>query len=79
MAMRNWWVEVEIDGRKTKLAGGPRAKDGGFELTIRQRDEGESVEVLRVWGIVRRGGYLETSVMWPQSATEVPQAYTTER
>ena len=80
MAMRDWWIEVEIDGRKRKLAGGPRAKDGGFALTIRQREEGESVEVLRVLGVVHPGEYLETNVVWPQSpSTDVPETYTTER
>ena len=28
MAMRNFWIDVDIDGRKTLLSGGPRTKDG---------------------------------------------------
>lgn len=38
--VRNFWIEVEIDGQKSKFAGGPQSKDGGFSLTVRQRHEG---------------------------------------
>lgn len=48
--VRNWWIEVEIDGRKHKLVGGPQAKGGGFSLTVRQRDRGESRIVLTLSG-----------------------------
>ena len=66
MRMRNWWIEVEIDGRKTKLVGGPRAKDGGFVLTVRQRDEGVSVEVMAVGGIVEPNGILHLIQSGPE-------------
>ena len=42
--MRNYWVVVDIDGRETKLKGGPRSKDGGMDITLYIRDGGESVE-----------------------------------
>lgn len=48
--VRNFWIEADIDGRKTKLAGGPRCKDGGIELTIKQRVRGNIVTVARVEG-----------------------------
>lgn len=38
--VRNFWVEVDIDGRKHKLTGGPRGRSGGFNLTIMQREDG---------------------------------------
>lgn len=62
MAIRNWWIEVEIEGRKTKLTGGPRAKDGGFTLVVRQRDDGESIAFVRIDGIVLGGGGLELRI-----------------
>ena len=43
MAMRNFWIEANIDGRKTKLMGGPRSKTGGLRLQIRMRDSGQSI------------------------------------
>lgn len=64
--VRNWWIEVEIDGRKHRLAGGPVSKTGGFKLVIRQRDRGEVRKVVWFHGSVREGGqalYLEGSAV----------------
>ena len=41
MAVRNFWIEADIDGRKTMLAGGPREKDGGLTVNLFQRSEGD--------------------------------------
>lgn len=38
--VRNWWLELEVDGRKTMFESGPRRADGGFRLRILQRDRG---------------------------------------
>ena len=43
MAVRNFWVEANIDGRSTKVAGGPVAKDGGMNLKLYQRDDNDIV------------------------------------
>lgn len=43
MAMRNFWTEMYVDGRDTPIAGGPRSKDGGMEIVVRQRDNGQLV------------------------------------
>ncbi len=72
MAVRNWWVEVEIDGRITKLAGGPRAKDGEFTLTIRQRNRGQLSEVLVVDGRVTKDDELQIWVSPRLIADAVP-------
>lgn len=40
MAVRNFWIEANIDGRETVLKGGPASKRGGLYLTIKQRSEG---------------------------------------
>lgn len=48
--VRNFWIEATIDGRGSKLEGGPRAKDGGFDLKIFQRDKGKVTRVLRITG-----------------------------
>lgn len=50
MAVRNYYLEAEIDGRNTKLTGGPSSKEGGFHQTIFMRDEGEIVEALNIYG-----------------------------
>lgn len=48
MALRNFWVEVEIDGRKTKICGGPRSRDGMMTVKVFQRENGTSYESARV-------------------------------
>lgn len=48
MAVRNFWIEAEIDGRQTALAGGPRSKDGGMTVTIYQRDKGGITEAVNI-------------------------------
>ena len=40
MAVRNYWIEAKIDGRKTLLTGGPEGKQGGFFMRIHMRAEG---------------------------------------
>ena len=39
--VRNFWIEIDIDGRKTKIAAGPRGPRGGFTMRIFQRDHGK--------------------------------------
>ena len=39
--VRNFWIELEVDGRKTKIATGPRSKDGGFKLILKMRENGK--------------------------------------
>lgn len=46
MSVRNFWIEAEIDGRKTDLSGGPRAKDGEMRIVISQREEGAIKKIL---------------------------------
>jgi hypothetical protein len=58
MTLRNFWITAKIDGQKTKIAGGPRAKDGGFELTILMRDDGEKIHGLTVEGYASEDGRL---------------------
>ena len=44
MALRNFWINARIDGRKTIMTGGPLANDGAMDVTVYVREEGESVE-----------------------------------
>lgn len=49
MEIRNFWVEADIDGRQTTLAGGPRGKTSGMEVTLYQREEGGIVTPVRIF------------------------------
>ena len=46
--VRNFWLEATIDGRRTRLVGGPRAKDGGMSLTLYQRSGGSVACALEI-------------------------------
>jgi len=48
--VRNFWIELDVDGRKSTVETGPRSRDGGFELTIYQRHKGEVRRALEVRG-----------------------------
>ena len=54
--VRNFWLKATIDGRGSVLSGGPVRKDGGFYLTVEQRDGGEIITALKVSGIARTDG-----------------------
>jgi len=66
MAVQNFHVMAKIDGRDTVLRGGPRNKDGGMDITVLMRDEGEKVEAVsilcRVFGDDKEGRILQVTV-----------------
>ena len=53
--VRNFWIEAEVDGRKTPIKFGPRGKDEGFRLTVYMRNEGAVEAVICVEGVNREG------------------------
>ena len=55
MAVRNFYVEAHIDGRQTKLGGGPASKTGGMTVRIYQRDEGAIVDAFLIESEERDG------------------------
>lgn len=46
--MRPFWLDANIEGRKTDICGGPRRKDGRMNIDIRQRDDGNSVTAFKI-------------------------------
>jgi hypothetical protein len=60
--VRNFWVAGDVDGRRSCISGGPRARDGGISLTIFQRKEGCVAEALRVECQAMRDGTLTVEV-----------------
>lgn len=58
MAIRNFWIDLEVDDRATSVEAGPRAKDGGFRLNILMRDSGAKRKVLYVEGVAHEDGTL---------------------
>jgi hypothetical protein len=56
--VRNWWIEARIDGRTTRIACGPQSKIGGIEIRILQRNAGNIIEAVDVWGVAEDNGRL---------------------
>lgn len=67
--VRNFWIEANVDGRETPVSGGPRSKDGGFELSVKIRNCGEiGSTVYFIDGFVNDKGKLETRVFRKDSS-----------
>jgi hypothetical protein len=56
--VRNFWVELSIDGRENNLSGGPAAKDGGIGGRILIRQNGEVATAVSITGAASRDGTL---------------------
>ena len=54
--VRNFWVELDIDGKTTEIATGPRNKDGGFSMLIKIRENGSiSNKRMKIYGYADNG------------------------
>ena len=50
--VHNFWIEIDIDGRKERIKVGPESADGGFTMVIYQRDKRQVSgisEALLIW------------------------------
>lgn len=39
--VRNFWIDAQIDGRESRITGGPSAKDGGMYVKVLFRENGQ--------------------------------------
>jgi len=64
--VRNFWATIDVDGRSSRVAVGPRSKTGGFSLNIKMRDEGSVSDLeINLWGRVVQtadGEYLKLTI-----------------
>jgi len=60
--VRNFWIDLDVDGRNP-ISAGPKGAGGGFELNIKMRDEGSVKDALRVVGNITRDGTIELHVL----------------
>jgi len=61
--VRNFWIIASIDGRESKVVGGPQARTGGFSLNIKIRDNGAAVDDLEINGFAAEDGSLRIEVV----------------
>lgn len=38
--VRNFWITLDVDGKKTQVKTGPRSRGGGFSCDIQMRTDG---------------------------------------
>ena len=77
MAVRNFYVRGNIDGRQTDIGGGPTGKTGGLVLHLTQRENGEIVEALQIVCKASYGGSLMT-MLYDSHGNEIYR-FTTRR
>lgn len=69
--VRNFWVTLSVDGKKTDVATGPVRRDGGFTLSVRMRDEGDIIRVFTMEGRADDDGTL-TLIAGPDNPEVAP-------
>ena len=60
--VRNFWIEGRIDGRESAFEGGPVSKDGGFSLTIYQRNNKNVMTAARLRGYALADGTVRLDI-----------------
>jgi hypothetical protein len=64
--VRNFWIELQVDGRKETIATGPRSADGGFYLRVHVRSNGAvKPNVISMVGRVTDEGKIRLSIDTP--------------
>lgn len=62
--VRNFWIDLSVDGRDSRIKTGPVRKDDGFDMTIRMRAQGGiSDTVLLISGTASVDGALELTAV----------------
>ena len=60
--VRNFWIDLNVDGRQNIIGTGPKSRDGGLKLTLCQRNEGCVDKVLEINCYCGSDGQLHTRV-----------------
>lgn len=68
MAVRNFWIEAKVDGRKSDITGGPQGAGGGMSGTIFQRSEGAVTKGVEFEAISRSDDSLLLRTTFPPDA-----------
>jgi hypothetical protein len=76
--VRNFWIEGRTDDSAYGHNFGPRTKDGGFEMTIYQRDAGGVTKAFDIRGFLDVDGKLTCMVIRQDKAKDT-LTFETER
>jgi hypothetical protein len=61
--VRNFWVELDVDGKESPIASGPRNKNGGISMSIKMRDEGCVAHAVDIEGHAKQDGSLSLQIV----------------
>lgn len=61
--VRNFWIELSVDGKKETVETGPVSKTGGFYMTIKMRDKGGIDTPIRIDGRATEEGKISLSIV----------------
>lgn len=60
--VRNFWIDLDVDGRSSRIGTGPVSKDGGIDLYVRMRDNGCITLPVTIHGSAREDGTLTLTI-----------------
>jgi hypothetical protein len=60
--VRNFWIEGYVDGNVQSFGMGPKSKDGGFDLKVKMRDEGNITVPVVISGCALDDGTLQLRI-----------------
>ena len=64
--VRNFWVDLSVDGRRSDVGTGPVSRSGGLYARFYIRDKGEVVGSITVDAVVRVNDGLRLRVLDPE-------------
>ena len=68
--IRNFWLELDVDGRKSNIATGPRSLNGGFKLIVKMKKNGKiSNKIFTLEGCEISGKFLRLVGKWNDETT----------
>ena len=60
--VRNFWVDLDIDGYEKTIGAGPKSADEGFHQEIFMRDKGKVILACSIVGMVDEQGRLRLEI-----------------
>jgi hypothetical protein len=63
-SVRNFWLELDVDGSTRKIETGPRSSHGGFRLVVKMRDKGGIETPALISGRCTADGRLVLEANW---------------
>ncbi len=54
--LRNFWIELDVDGYQKSVARGPRRRDRGFTITVNIASHGQPMRLMQISGYALQSG-----------------------